>query len=83
MKSYVGEGKTQKQFAVDYLERRSRWKNAKKRGTKYEDDLTTPALAITPGEGEFQVNTVMPKLQQNQCRIVPLVSNEICAHLYA
>ena len=55
VKSYVGEGKIQKQFAIDYLERRSRWKNAKKRGTKYEDDLTTPALAITPGDGEFQV----------------------------
>merc|ERR1711962_1021121 len=26
VKSYVGEGKAQKKFAVDYLERRSRWK---------------------------------------------------------
>jgi hypothetical protein len=55
VKSYVGEGKAQKKFAVDYLERRSRWKNSLKSGAKYEDDLTTPANALTPGDGEFQV----------------------------
>ena len=55
MKSYVGEGKAQKKFAIDYLERRSRWKNSLKSGAKYEDDLTTPANALTPGDGEFQV----------------------------
>ena len=55
VKSYVGEGKAQKKFATDYLERRSRWKNSLKGGAKYEDDLTTPANALTPGEGEFQV----------------------------
>jgi len=54
VKSYVGEGKAQKKFATDYLERRSRWKNSLKGGAKYEDDLTTPANALTPGEGEFQ-----------------------------
>ena len=54
MKSYVGEGKAQKKFATDYLERRSRWKNAQKAGVRYEDDLTTPATALTPGDGEFQ-----------------------------
>merc|ERR1712128_405721 len=54
VKSYVGEGKAQKKFAVDYLERRSRWKNSLKSGAKYEDDLTTPANALTPGDGEFQ-----------------------------
>jgi len=54
VKSYVGEGKAQKKFAMDYLERRSRWKNSLKSGAKYEDDLTTPANALTPGEGEFQ-----------------------------
>merc|ERR1719150_2576278 len=41
IKSYVGEGKPQKKFATDYLERRSRWKNSLKSGVKYEDDLTT------------------------------------------
>jgi len=46
----VGEEKAQKKFAVDYLERRSRWKRSLKGGAAYEDDLTTPANAITPGD---------------------------------
>ena len=54
VKSYVGDGKAQKKFATDYLERRSRWKNSLKSGVRYEDDLTTPATALSPGEGEFQ-----------------------------
>merc|ERR1719225_1949730 len=54
IKSYVGEGKPQKKFATDYLERRSRWKSSLKSGVKYEDDLTTPATALSPGDGEFQ-----------------------------
>jgi hypothetical protein len=60
VKTYVGEGKPQKKFAMEYLERRSRWKNALKSGGKYEDDLTTPALALSPGDGDFQVRTVLP-----------------------
>jgi len=54
VKSYIGDGKAEKKFATEYLEKRSRWKNSKKTGVKYEDDLTTPALALTPSEGEFQ-----------------------------
>ena len=42
-------------FAVEYLERRSRWKRSLKGGAAYEDDLTTPAHALTPGaEEEFK-----------------------------
>ena len=55
VKSYVGDGKPQKKFAMEYLERRSRWKNALKSGGKYEDDLTSPALALSPGDGDFPV----------------------------
>jgi len=55
IKSYVGEEKAQKRFAVEYLERRSRWKRSLKGGAAYEDDLTTPAHALTPGaEEEFK-----------------------------
>lgn len=54
VKTYVGDGKPQKKFAMEYLERRSRWKNALKSGGKYEDDLTTPAMALSPGDGDFQ-----------------------------
>jgi hypothetical protein len=60
VKTYVGEGKPQKKFAMEYLERRSRWKNALKSGGKYEDDLTTPALALSPGDGDFQVRHPSP-----------------------
>lgn len=54
VKSYIGEGKAPKKFAIEYLERRSRWKNSlKNKGTYYDDDLLTPATAINPGDGEF------------------------------
>ena len=59
VKSYVGEGKAQKKFATDYLERRSRWKNSLKGGARYEDDLTVPASALSPGDGEFQVRFLL------------------------
>ena len=62
MKTYVGDGKPQKKFAMEYLERRSRWKNALKSGGKYEDDLTTPAMALSPGDGDFQVRTLISRL---------------------
>ena len=40
---------------MEYLERRSRWKRSLKGGAAYEDDLTTPAHALTPGaEEEFK-----------------------------
>lgn len=52
IKSYVGEEKAQKKFAVEYLDRRSRWKRAMKGGPAYEDDLTTPANAVMPGQEE-------------------------------
>jgi len=53
VKSYVGEGKAQKKFATDYLERRSRWKNSLKSGARYEDDLFS-TNTVSPGDGEFQ-----------------------------
>ena len=55
VKSYVGDGKPQKKFAIEYLERRLHWNNSLKSGRKYEDVLTTPALALSPGDGDFQV----------------------------
>lgn len=53
-RKYVGEGKAQKKFATDYLERRSRWKNSLKSGARYEDDLPFRPSALGPGDGEFQ-----------------------------
>jgi len=54
VKSYIGEGKAEKKFATQYLERRSKWKNAKRSGKKHDDDLTTPAVALSPSDGDFQ-----------------------------
>ena len=48
VKSYVGEGKGPKNFAKEYMERRSRWKNSMKSAQLPEDDLLTPAQAINP-----------------------------------
>ena len=49
MKSYIGEGKSAKTFAKEYLERRSRFNAAlKARNQRHEDDLLTPAQAINP-----------------------------------
>jgi len=57
IKAYVGEGKVQRKFAVEYIERRSQWRNAKRRGNNHGDDLTTPAFALIPGDGDFQEAT--------------------------
>ena len=48
VKSYVGEGKGPKNFAKEYMERRSKWKNSLKTAQMPEDDLLTPAQAINP-----------------------------------
>ena len=52
VKSYVGEGKAAKQFAKEYLERRSAHKNASSSGrrARHEDDLLTPAQAVNPDQ---------------------------------
>ena len=52
-------------FAVEYLERRSRWKRSLKGGAAYEDDLTPPAHALTPGaEEEFKEVGTYKKISQ-------------------
>ena len=51
VKSYIGEGKSAKNFAKEYLERRSRYRNAAKQRRQYEDDLLTPAAAVNPNAG--------------------------------
>lgn len=55
VKSYIGEGKQAKGFAQEYLERRSRHKNALKNNNRahLEDELLTPATAINPNDDEF------------------------------
>jgi len=49
VKNYIGEGKGPKNFAKEYLERRSKYKNSLKCANQsFEDDLLTPAHAINP-----------------------------------
>ena len=53
VRSYIGETKAHKNFAREYLERRSAWKNSMKAKRNFEDDLLTPAAAINPNEPDF------------------------------
>jgi PERQ amino acid-rich with GYF domain-containing protein len=60
VRSYLGDGKEAKEFSREFLERRSRWKNARKEGgaggsgRDFEDNLCRPASAINPNSNEFQ-----------------------------
>merc|ERR1719479_780420 len=50
VKNYIGDGKGPKNFAKEYVERRSKYRNSLKSVKKSEDDLLTPAAAINPNE---------------------------------
>lgn len=53
IRSYLGDGKEVKEFAKQYLERRSRARNAHKE-RQVDDDILAPAPAINPSATEFQ-----------------------------
>lgn len=53
IRSYLGDSKEVKEFAKQYLERRSKARNAQKERT-VEDDILAPAPAINPTCTEFQ-----------------------------
>jgi PERQ amino acid-rich with GYF domain-containing protein len=57
IRSYLGDGRDAREFGKEFLERRSRWKNAKnqdKDGGGFEDNLCRPAYAVNPTQSEFQ-----------------------------
>lgn len=56
VKNYIGEGKGAKNFAKEYLERRSKYKNSLKAAPNHEDDLLTPAAAINPNDPSDEWN---------------------------
>ena len=58
VKNYIGDGKGPKNFAKDYVERRSKWRNALKSKKKFEDDLLTPAAAINPNNDDEVCNSI-------------------------
>ena len=60
VKNYFGDGKGPKNFAKEYLERRSKWRNSQKAIRKHEDDLLTPAAAINPNDPNDEVANSAP-----------------------
>lgn len=57
VKSYLGDGREAKEFAREFLERRSKWKNARRGkdgGEGFEDNLCRPASAVNPNQNDFQ-----------------------------
>ena len=55
VKNYIGDGKGPKNFAKEYVERRSKYRNSLKSVKNFEDDLLTPAAAINPNEPDEPV----------------------------
>ena len=62
VKNYIGDGKGPKNFAKDYVERRSKWRNALKSKKKFEDDLLTPAAAINPNNDDEVCDSIFSRL---------------------
>ncbi len=59
VKNYIGESKSAKNFAKEYMERRSKHRNALKSSQRrQEDDLLTPAQAINPNSNDVEVPSV-------------------------
>lgn len=59
---YLGEGKEAKEFAKQFLDQRSRWRQMQRNVQQYEEDnMCIPAKAINPGQSsdfhEVKVNT--------------------------
>lgn len=57
VRSYLGDGREAREFSREFLERRSRWKNARKGrddGETAEDNLCRPASAVNPNQNDFQ-----------------------------
>ncbi|XP_071451903.1 GRB10-interacting GYF protein 2 isoform X2 [Hetaerina americana] len=56
VRNYLGDGKEAREFSRNFLERRSRWRNAQKAAAAppSEDDMCVPAPAVNPLSSEFQ-----------------------------
>merc|ERR1712071_439675 len=51
VRSYLGEGKEAKEFAKQFLEQRSRWRQSQRSVQQYEEDnMCIPAKAVNPGQ---------------------------------
>lgn len=50
VRSYLGEGKDAKEFAKQFLEQRSRWRQQQRNAQHEEDNMCIPAKAVNPGQ---------------------------------
>lgn len=68
IRTYLGDGKKARVFSREFLERRSRWKNARKDGEgSFEDNLCQPARAVNPNQNDFQEVKVIVIYHVNDC----------------
>ncbi|OXA51693.1 GRB10-interacting GYF protein 2 [Folsomia candida] len=90
VRSYLGDGKEAKEFSREFLERRSRWKNARKGDgltSSMEDNLCRPASAINPNSNEFQEvkakgkKTKKNKMQKVDSRILGFSTSTVTDRL--
>lgn len=58
IRSYLGDTREVKDFAKNYLERRSQVNNATRQKSVAHDDILAPAPAINPGSENFQEGKV-------------------------
>lgn len=58
---FAGESKEYIDFAKQFLERRSKYKNLQRAQNAHDDDLCKPALAITPSVNDNGDNKVCDK----------------------
>ncbi|XP_021943257.1 uncharacterized protein LOC110841866 isoform X1 [Folsomia candida] len=77
VRSYLGDGKEAKEFSREFLERRSRWMNARKGDgstSSMEDNLCRPASGNTTAPDRLALKTV-----PNNHPITPLSSTQTAA----
>lgn len=61
VRSYLGNGQDAREFAKNFVERRSKWRNAQKKAIA-EDDMCKPAQAVNPNDGDFlEVKVLSPE----------------------
>lgn len=76
IRSYLGDSKEVKEFAKQYLERRSKARNAQKE-REVEDDILAPAPAVNPTSTEFQ------EVKVRKWFYTLLPCNSISIHVYS
>ncbi len=72
---YLGEGKDAKEFAKQFLDQRSRWRQMQRNVQQYEEDnMCIPAKAINPGQSS-DFHEVKVTFDLNRLIIVEWLTN--------